>query len=185
MAEADYLTATVERDGVVCVLAVSGELDVLTVPRFAESAATAVATPAERFVLELSGLRCADCCGARSLAATAQAAAARCPVIVRSVGPAVRRMLDLLALNLESGGLAPGGRAARLRLESQLLHASAQHAVQRSRRLAETVAATEDRVADTLIQAAERRPHKADELVALSQRARTRAAHFRSRSAPA
>ena len=185
MTETDYLTATVQRDGVVCVLAVSGELDVLTVPRYAESAAAAVEAPAERFVLDLSGLRSADCCGARALTATAQAAAAGCPVIVRSVSPAVRRVLDLLALNLESGGLASSSRAARLRRESQRLHASARHAVQRSRRLAETVAATADKVADTLIQLADRRPHKADRLVALSQIARERAAHFRSQSTPA
>ena len=185
MAEADYLTATVERDGVVCVLAVSGELDVLTVPRFAESAAEAVQTPAERFVLDLSGLRSADCRGARTLAATAQAAAAGCPVIVRSVRPPVRRVLDLLALNLESGGQAPASRAARLRRESQRLHACARRTVQQSRRLAETVAATEDKVADTLIQLADGRPHKADELVALSQVARERAAHFRSQATPA
>ena len=185
MAEAEYLTATVERGDAACVLAVRGELDVLTVPRFAESAAAAVETPAERFVLDLAGLRSTDCCGARSLAATAQAAAAGCPVIVRSVNPAVRRVLDLLGLNLEPGGLAPSSRAARLRLESQRLHAWAQHAMQESRRLAETVAATEDKVADTLIELADRRPHKADELTALSQLARTRAARFRSQATTA
>ena len=178
VAEAGYLTVRVQRDGLVCVLAVSGELDVLTAGRFAEAAAAAVETPAERLVLDLSGLRFTDCCGARALAATARAAAVGCPVIVRSVSPAVRRVLDLAGLNLESRGLAPGS-ADRLWLETQWLHAWARHNRHQSRQLAETVAATQDKVADTLIQLADRRPHRAGELAARSQIARTRAAQFR------
>jgi anti-anti-sigma factor len=85
------------RHGPVCVLAVTGELDLFTVADLAESAAAALAAPAERFVLDLSGLRFIDCSGARALGAVTQAVPAGCPVIVRSVSPAVRRVMDLLA----------------------------------------------------------------------------------------
>lgn len=46
------------------------------------------------------------------------------------------------------------------------------------------MAATQDRVADTLIRLADHCPQRADELAALSQLARTRAAHFRSQAIP-
>jgi hypothetical protein len=54
--------------------------------------------------------------------------------------------------------------------------------VAESRILAKTVAATEDRLADTLIQMADRRPHRAERLADLSHAARTRAAIFRDRA---
>ncbi len=179
MAE-DYLSATVEHDGVVCVLAVRGELDVATAAQFAESAAVALNSCAERFVLDLSELSFIDCSGARVLAATARAVPATCPVIVRSVSPAVRRLLNLLGLNLERHEVLPVRHAALLRLESQLLWSSAQHASAESRRLAVIVAATAERVADTLSRLADAKPHESARLATLSQAERTRAAYARS-----
>ncbi|MGE5133471.1 MAG: STAS domain-containing protein [Gemmatimonadota bacterium] len=113
MGRADHLSARVEYDGLVCVLAVSGELDLLAAGKYADIAAAALRTNAERFVLDLSGLKFVDCGGARALAATAQAVPAGCPVIVRSVSPAARRVLELLGLSLELRGMPPGGPRPR------------------------------------------------------------------------
>jgi anti-anti-sigma factor len=180
--KADYLMVETTHHGPVCVLAVTGELDLFTVANLAESAAAALKTPAERFVLDLSGLRFIDCCGARALAIVTQAVPADCPVIVRSVSPAVRRVMDLIGVNLELREMTSDSRVARLTLESQRVRSLAQQAIAESRTLADTVAATEDRVADTLTRLADRRPHRADRLAALSHAARTQAAHFRGRA---
>lgn len=97
MVNAGHLRVAMERDGAVCVLKVSGELDFLTAAEFAQHA---------RLVAEagLSGL-CSICRTWPSPTAAGpgrwRRRSARCPVIVRSVRPMVRRLLDLLGLNLE------------------------------------------------------------------------------------
>lgn len=182
MVKAGYLKVETAHDGLVCVLAVAGELDLVTVADLAESAALALKTPAERFVLDLSRLSFTDCAGGRALAAITRTVPAGCPVIVRPVSPAVRRVLDLMGVNLESRGMVRGNQAARLMLESQRIRSLAQHALAESRTLAQTLAATEDRVADTLTRLADRRPHRAARLAALSHAARTQAAQFRARA---
>lgn len=181
MVKADYLKVETAHHGVVCVVTVAGELDIFTVADLAGSAAAALRTPAERLVLDLSRLRFVDCCGARALATMTRTVPADCPVIVRSVSPAVRRVMDLMGVNLELRETAPACRAARLTLESQRIRSLAEQAIAESRTLAETVAATEDRVADTLTRLADCRPHRAARLAALSRAARNQAAHFRSR----
>ena len=115
---------------------VTGELDLFTVADLAESAAAALKTPAERYVLDLSRLSFIDCCGVRVLAAITRTIPAGCPVIVRSVSPAVRRVLDLMGLNLESRTMVPGNGAARLVLESQRIRSLAQQAMADSRTIA-------------------------------------------------
>ena len=182
MTKASYLKVETAHDGLVCVLAVAGELDMFTVANLAESAAAALRTPAERFVLDLSQLSFVDCCGARALAAITRALPAGCPVIVRSVSPAVRRVMDLMRLNLELRDVVPGNQAARLVLESQRIRSLAQQAMAESHTLAEALAATEDKVADTLTRLADHRPHRAGRLAALSHSARTQAAQFRARA---
>jgi len=182
VAEGDYLRAEVEQHGPVCVLAIRGELDVFTVANLTRCVTAALKTRTEQFVLDLSGLTFIDCRGARALAAMAQAVPAGSPVVVRSVNPAVRRVLNLLELNLESRDMAGDDQATRLALQSQLLCALVQQAIAESHQLAETIAATEDRVADTMLRLAARRPQRADRLAALSMTARRQAAHFRSRA---
>jgi anti-anti-sigma factor len=98
-----YLKFRVERDGAVCVLSVSGVLDLVTAEGFTERAGLAICGRPERFVLDLSGLAFADCAGARALAAVTRAVPGDCPVIVRSARPIVRRLLDLMNLDLECG----------------------------------------------------------------------------------
>lgn len=119
---AGFLRVTAEHDGGVCVLSVSGELDLLSAARFAEQTALAIDGRAERLVLDLSGLAFVDCCGARALAALTEAVPDGCPVIVRSARPVVRRMLELMGVDLQArrgkcgpGEPAGGGTAARRR----------------------------------------------------------------------
>ena len=179
-----HLCATVAFDGLVCVLTVSGELDLLATGKYADVAAAALRTGPERFVLDLSALEFVDCRGARALAATVQAVPDGCPVIARSVSPAAHRVLELLGLSLEHPGVTPGSPVPPPGPELQQLCASADQTREESHRLAHTVAATQDRVADTLIRLAGRSPQRADQLAALSQLARTRAAHFRRQVIP-
>jgi anti-anti-sigma factor len=99
----------------VCVLSVSGELDFLCAGSLVRRARGLVDGRAERLVLDLSGLMFADCAGARALAAVAGLVPGHCPVIVRSAQPAVRRILELMGADLESGrgaALPGAGRAA-------------------------------------------------------------------------
>ena len=57
------LTVTITREGRVCVLSVSGELDIATTPALTRHAAAALQDPAERMIIDLSGLEFLDCCG--------------------------------------------------------------------------------------------------------------------------
>jgi anti-anti-sigma factor len=114
VADAGFTRVRVESYGLVCVLAVSGELDIVTAAGFAADASGMVDAQAERLVLDLSALRFIDCSGARALAAVTHVVRGDCPVVVRSVHPAVRRVLQLMGLNLErrlsAAGAVPGGR---------------------------------------------------------------------------
>ena len=115
------LTVTVTWDRPVCVLAIGGELDIATVPVLTEQAAAALRQPAERLILDLSGLEFIDCCGVRALEAVTRAAPAGCPVLVRGAGRRVRRILDLLAVSLERPGTVTPDRVEWLLLESEAL----------------------------------------------------------------
>lgn len=107
MIDAPYLTVNVEHDGPVCVLALHGELDIITVPAFTERMSQVGWDSAERVILDMSELSFADCAGARALAATVRTVPADCPLIVRSLRPKVRRMFELTGLNLETLRPAP------------------------------------------------------------------------------
>ncbi len=68
------LNVTITREGQVCVLTVSGELDIATTPTLTQQAAAALRQPAERLIIDLSGLQFIDCGGARALAAVIRGA---------------------------------------------------------------------------------------------------------------
>ena len=99
------LSVTARWDHRVCVLAVGGELDLATVPVLAEQAAAALRQSAERLIIDLSGLEFIDSGGVRALAEVTRAAPGRPPVLVRGAGRRVRRLLDLLAVQLEQPGV--------------------------------------------------------------------------------
>ena len=130
------LTVTITREGGVCVLAVSGELDIATTPALTRQAAAALQDPTERLIIDLSGLEFLDCCGARALAAVTRAAPSGCPVLVRGAAAQARRILDLLAVPLERPGTVSLDRAEWLILESQVLRSWSQETRTRSRALA-------------------------------------------------
>ena len=77
--------------------------------------------PAERVVIDLSGLKFADCTGVQALSAVAHAVPADCPVLVRGVDPRVRKVLDIVGVTLERHGAVDLNQAEWLILESQVL----------------------------------------------------------------
>jgi anti-anti-sigma factor len=203
MMTADYLQVKANQYGPVCVLAVGGELDVGSAARFAEliQSAPGTMTPRpKRVVIDLSGLRFIDCAGARALATVARSALASCPVVVRSTRPAVRRVLDLMGLDLELMGpnldligldvehvrgrtetVADSPTGALVRRSQQARFWSAQ-IIADSRHAAQAVAATEDRMAASLIKLAGRRPKAAERLTALSEEAHMQAVRLRDQA---
>ena len=96
------LTIKTIRDGPVCVLALTGDLDFFETGRFLEQAVLAVDNRTERLVLDLAGVTFLDCAGIRALATAASFASSGCPVIIRSLSPMARRILELLDLDIEN-----------------------------------------------------------------------------------
>jgi anti-sigma B factor antagonist len=198
----DYLKVRLERYEQVCVLAASGEMDIgssATFTEFVEGVAAAMKPRPSRVILDLSGLRFIDCSGARALGAVARSAPGRPPVIVRSVRPPVRRVLDLMGLDLDLLGpsldlmgldLNPraevaavaGSQTGILVRQLQLARSHAEKAIADSRQAAQSLAATEDRIAATLTQLAVRRPKESGRLTALSQTAREQAIRMRDQA---
>ena len=96
------LTIMAVRNGPVRALILRGELDFCDADRFVRQAAIAVDSQTERLVLDMAGLTFLDCAGARALAAAASLAPPGCPVIIRSLNPRARRVLEMLGLDLEN-----------------------------------------------------------------------------------
>jgi anti-anti-sigma factor len=90
------------RAGPVSTLTLHGELDLCAASELLIQAAGAVDSRTERLVLDMAGLTFLDCAGARALAMAASFVPAGCPVIIRSLNPGARRVLDLLGLDLEN-----------------------------------------------------------------------------------
>jgi len=90
------------RAGPVSTLTLHGELDLCAASELLIQAASAIDGRTERLVLDMAGLTFLDCAGARALAMAASFVPAGCPVIIRSLNPAARRVLDLLGLDLEN-----------------------------------------------------------------------------------
>ena len=85
------LTIKTVRDGPVCTLILSGDLDLSETSGFLGQAALAVDNRTERLVLDLAGVTSLDCAGVRALAMAASFAPSGCPVIIRSASPMARR----------------------------------------------------------------------------------------------
>jgi anti-anti-sigma factor len=95
------LTIKTSRDGPVCVLTVSGDLDLSQADGFLQQAARAIHSRTERLVLDLAGVTFLDCAGARALAIATRFVPRGCPVVVRSLSPVTCRILALVGLDLE------------------------------------------------------------------------------------
>ena len=101
------LTVKAVRDGPVCALILTGDLDLTVTSGFLAQAALAVDDRAERLVLDLAGVTFLDCAGVRALAVAASFAPGGCPVIIRSLSPRARRIFELLDLDLQTLQPAP------------------------------------------------------------------------------
>src|ERR1700749_3106029 len=102
------LTVEAVRDGPVCTLILSGDLDLSETSGFLGQAALAVDNRIERLVLDLAGVTFLDCAGVRALAMAASFAPSGCPAIIRSLSPAARRIFQ--PLGLDAASLRQAGR---------------------------------------------------------------------------
>lgn len=187
--DASDLKIRVEERGRVRVLAVGGDLDLTCSVAFADQVAVLVERWPGRVVVDLSGLRFADCSGARALAGVAGLPArTRTAVVVRSLRPQIRRVCQLLDLDLkppESGSPhavappLPGSRTAELVRRSQTQMSRARRTINDSCRIAERIATTEESAAGIFAELATRRPQRRDRLSMLSAAANSHAALMR------
>lgn len=192
---AEHLRVRAERRGCICVVAVSGPLDMSTSAGLTDCIRAERAARPARLVIDMSGVSFVDFSGARALAAAISPVPGQCPVVVRSLRPAARRGLEQAGLDL--GWLDRGtGPAADSRTRGrdgapadsatgtlirqwQHLHGSVERAIADSRRTALSLASTEDHIAATLLRLAARRPAASARLETLSQTARSYAATLR------
>jgi anti-anti-sigma factor len=97
--DADDLTVKTVRDGAVCTLILSGDLDLGAAGEFLHHAARVLDDRIEQFVLDLAGVTFLDCAGVRALAIATCFAPDGCPVIIRSLSPPARRIVELLGID--------------------------------------------------------------------------------------
>jgi anti-anti-sigma factor len=192
-----YLKIRAESRGPVSVLALTGELDLTTVGDFADKAAGILAARPARVIVDLSGLKFSDCCGARTLAALANSRPGGCKVVLRAARPRVRRVLDLVVLPCDPP--APGYElryprdpaalagtvVGRLVHQSRLARSQSRYAREESRRSCEMLADAGETIAAGLARMAELRPRAAARLECLSQEAGQQAAVIRRLTRPA
>jgi anti-anti-sigma factor len=186
-----------ERRGRICVVAVSGPLDMAASAGLTECVKAELTARPARLVIDMSGVNFVDFSGARALAAAASPVPGQCPVIVRSLRPAARQQLELTGLDLGwldpdrdaadaqprgwDGALADSATGILVREWRHLL-GSAERAIADSYRTARSLASTEDHIADTFQRLAARRPAASARLEALSQIARSYAVTLRDRN---
>jgi anti-anti-sigma factor len=126
--DADDLTITTVRDGAVCTLILCGDLDLGATGEFLQHAARVLDDRIERFVLDLAGVRFLDCAEVRALAIATCFAPDGCLVIIRSLSPPARRIIDLLGIDdmenlrrLTAGLVPPDGLPDGARSEHGLV----------------------------------------------------------------
>jgi len=118
--DAYALTINSVRDGPVCTLILRGDLDLLETGGFLEQAALAVDERTERLGFDLAGVLFLDCAGVRALRIATRLAPGGCPVIIGSLSPMPRWIVELLGLDLANlpevsvgHGLRDGPRDSR------------------------------------------------------------------------
>jgi AraC-like DNA-binding protein/anti-anti-sigma regulatory factor len=197
VASAGCLTFRTESYGHLRVLSVSGDLGAASSMSFTDAVERAAANSASscrpaRILVDLSGVRSIDFSGARALAEAVAPEPTRCRVVLRSLRPPLRQIVSAVCpdLDLTVSGLVithPETTAVidrdsptwTLERESRRARFRAQQTVADIRRTAEMIAATEDKVADTLLRLAARRSGANGHLAALSQMAGTHAEQLR------
>ena len=100
--DAHALTIKTVRDGPACTLVLRGDPELLERGRFLEQAALAADELTWRLGFDLAGVLLLDCAGVRALRIAARCAPGGCPVIIGSLRPMPRRIVDLLGLDLDN-----------------------------------------------------------------------------------
>ena len=98
--DAHALTVNAVRDGPVSTLILGGDLDLPAADGFLEQAALAVDDRTECLVFDLAGVTFLDCTGIRALSTAARLAPSGRTVIIRSLSPMARRIVELVGLDL-------------------------------------------------------------------------------------
>ena len=101
--DASSLSVTAARDGHVCVLTISGDLELTTAAGFPHLVGQAVSSMnghGAQIALDLSRLAFLDVAGARVLVAAVRAIRDDHTVTVRSISPAASRVLSVLGWDL-------------------------------------------------------------------------------------
>ena len=107
--DAHSLMIKTVRDGPVCTLILSGDLDFREIGGFLDKAALAVDDRTERLGFDLAGVQFIDCAGVRALRIATRFAPGSCQVIIGSLSPLPRRIVELLGLDLANlPELSPG-----------------------------------------------------------------------------
>ena len=184
----------VDRRGRICMIAVHGPLDQTTAPGLAETINAERAEHPARLVIDMSGVVKMDPGAARILAAAVRPARGQCPVIVRSLRPAICTSPELAGLDLgghtlgdvDCAGLPPGRRktladspTGQLIREWQYLYTAAEQAISEGQRTRLALAGTEDRLAATLAHLSTRRLAASPRLTRLGQAAHDNAERLR------
>ena len=86
--------------GPVTTLILCGDLDLPATDGFLDQAALAVDDRTEQLVFDLAGVTFLDCAGIRALSIAARLAPGGCPVIIGSLSPMARRIVELAGLDL-------------------------------------------------------------------------------------
>lgn len=118
-ARGGYLSLAVELvlEDQVCVARLSGELDVASVPRFADALAPAISRTRQRVILDLSSLDFVDAAGLGAIVAAGNALRSRSgELTIRAPSPFMIRLLEItglagLATEFASSG-SPGSRSS-------------------------------------------------------------------------
>jgi anti-anti-sigma regulatory factor len=107
--DAHALTIKTVRDGPVYTLILRGDLDLLETGGFLEQAALAVDDLTGRLGFDLGGVLFLDCAGVQALRIAARCAPGGCPVIIGSLSPMPRGIVELLGPDLDNlRELSPG-----------------------------------------------------------------------------
>ena len=93
------VTITVQAAPAAATVAISGELDLVTMPLLAEQLALLARDGPERLVFDLTGTGFLDCGSARLIAGTARWLPAGRRPVIRHPAPGVRRVFELTGLD--------------------------------------------------------------------------------------
>lgn len=82
-------------------LVLHGELDLLTAAALSEKLTQALDKGPERLVFDLADVPFIDCASARIIGLAGQALPGGCRPVLRSPGPGIRRLLELIGLDVQ------------------------------------------------------------------------------------